>query len=300
MQKIKIAFIINGTRKLTPEVIAVLATCENDIDFQIHQFVTTIPKEGIDFAYNCAEEKFDFIVAVGGDGTVNEVVNGMMMSDSSASILAVIPNGTGNDFYRSTKMIFDQSKFIAAIKNRNIAPIDIAKVETPNRKVYFVNIADVGFGGKVVEILEKQRRFIGGKGSYAIAILRAFISYKRPILSIRTDDFNYQGSVLMVAICNGTIFGDGLTINPFAKIDDGKLNITLLGKVKLLDYIRNLKNLKSGKVINHPEAKYLETEKIEIKVSKGKVSSELDGEFLDEGNQMISVVKGGIKILILE
>ncbi len=101
----------------------------------------------------------------------------------------------------------------------------------------------------------------------------------------------------MVAICNGTIFGDGLIINPFAKIDDGKLNITLLGKVKLLDYIKNLNNLKSGKVINHPEAKYLETEKIEIKVIKGKVSSELDGEFLDEGNQIISVVKGGIKLL---
>ncbi len=102
----------------------------------------------------------------------------------------------------------------------------------------------------------------------------------------------------MIAICNGGVFGNGLTINPYAKMDDGTLNITLLGKVSLFDYIMNLKKLKAGIPIKHPEAHYLVTNKIEIKLIKGKSSSEMDGEFLEIRDQKISIVKGAIEMLI--
>ena len=103
--------------------------------------------------------------------------------------------------------------------------------------------------------------------------------------------------MLIVAICNGSIFGDGLTINPYAKINDGKLKITLLGKVSFLDYIKNLKNLKSGKRINHPEAIYFESEKIAISVVEGTAVSEVDGEYLTSGNISVSVLPNAISLL---
>lgn len=221
-----------------------------------------------------------------------------MESEITNVTLVILPNGTGNDFVRGTNLSLNYDCFLDALIANETRPVDVAKIESSIGNCYFINIADVGFGGKVVQILDRQRRFLGGKTSYALAILKAFIGYRRPILKIKTPDCTFEGSVLMVAVCNGTIFGDGLIINPFAKINDGKLNITLLGKVSLLDYIKNLNNLKSGKVINHPEATYFETEKIEISVVDGRAVSEVDGEYLASGNLAISVIPARISLLI--
>jgi diacylglycerol kinase (ATP) len=293
----KIAFIINGARKLSDKVKQTISQCENHSAIESHSFVTKGPKEAILFARQACLNSFDALIAVGGDGTINEVVNGIMESKSTTITLAILANGTGNDFLRGTNFLLNHDSFIDALLANEIQSVDVGKIESSIGISYFMNIADIGFGGKVVEILDEQRRFLGGKTSYGLAILRAFIGYRRPLLKIVTPDFNFEGSILMVAICNGTIFGDGLTINPYAKINDGKLNITLLGKVSLLDYIKNLKNLKSGKRINHKEAIYFETEKIAITVVEGTAISEVDGEYLASGNLSISVLPNAISLL---
>lgn len=294
---LKVAFIINSARKLTREVQEILNECQNSPALDVHRFDTRKQKDAIDLAFDCAQNEFDYVVAVGGDGTVNEVVNGLLKSEKSTPILAVLPNGTGNDFIRGTTLKRNLADFIQSLIEKKTIPIDVAKLQADNKNYYFINIADVGFGGKVVQILDKQRRFIGGKASYALAILRTFIGYRKPILEITTDDFHFIGPVLMVAICNGSIFGDGLTINPYAKLDDGKLNITLLGKVTLFDYVRNLTNLKKGQPIIHPEAKYLEAKNVRIKVVKGNAVTEMDGEFLNTGNITIENVPMQINLL---
>jgi YegS/Rv2252/BmrU family lipid kinase len=295
---LKIAFIINGSRKLTTSAQQVIDLCRADESIQTHVLQTKEAKEAIRMAEKCAQDSFDAVIAVGGDGTVNEVLNGLMNTAVDLPILGVLPNGTGNDFVRGSELPLDTKHFIQSLKERSIKPIDVAKVTSSKGTRHFINIADVGFGGKVVQVLDKQRRFIGGKASYALAIVRAFLGYKRPELQIITDDYNYTGSVLMVAICNGRIFGDGLTINPFAKMDDGKLNITLLGKVTLFDYVKNLGNLKSGKVIEHPEAIYLESRKVSIKPILGEAVAELDGELLETGDVEIEILPGKINLLM--
>lgn len=294
----KIAFIINGARKLSIQVKHTITQCENHNSLESHSFITKGPKEAVAFAKQACLNSFDVVIAVGGDGTVNEVVNGIMEGESTTVTLGILPNGTGNDFVRGTNLLLNYDSFIDAVIANETRPVDVAKIESSIGICYSINITDVGFGGKVVQILDKQRRFLGGKTSYALAILKAFIGYRRPVLKIKTPDFSFEGSVLMVAVCNGTIFGDGLIINPFAKINDGKLNITLLGKVSLLDYIKNLKNLKSGKVINHREALYFETEKIEISIVDGTAVAEVDGEYLASGNLIISVIPARISLLV--
>ncbi len=295
---VRIAFIINGSKKLTVQVQDILSQCKEHPEIEAIQFCTKRTKEAIEIAKLCTIQNFDVIVSVGGDGTMNEVLNGIMYAKTEIKpVLAILPNGTGNDFIKSAKLKANTADFVNAILENRTSKIDIGRIESNNRIHYFLNISDTGFGGKVIEILDKQRKYFGGKMSYSIAILRAFFGFKRPTLSIVTDDFQFQGEVLIVAICNGGVFGNGLTINPYAKIDDGVLNITLLGKVSLFDYIKNLRNLKKGIPITHPEAHYLEAKSIEIRSIKGKVSSEMDGEFLEIGDQIISVVENGIKIL---
>jgi len=294
----KMAFIINGSRKLSDQVKRSITDCENHSAIKSISFITKGPKEAIIFANQACLNGFDVIVAVGGDGTINEVVNGIIQSKKNNITLGILANGTGNDFVRGTNLALNPNSFIEAVLRNEIQSVDVGKIESSLGVTYFINITDIGFGGKVVQILEKQRRFLGGKTSYGIAILRAFIGYRVPVLKITTPNFNFEGPVLMVAICNGSIFGDGLTINPFAKIDDGKLNITLLGRVSLVDYIKNLNNLKSGKKVNHPEAIYFETEKIDIRVTDGVAVSEVDGEYLTSGNLSISVLPNAISLLV--
>lgn len=295
---VRVAFIINGSKKLTTQVREILKLCKEHPEIEADSIITKTPKEAIQIAKLCTIQKFDVIVAVGGDGTINEVLNGIMLSEQNAlPIFAVVPNGTGNDFIKSTKLKFESVDFVQAILEKRSTPIDVGKINTMGKNHYFLNISDVGFGGKVGEILNKQRKFLNGTISYSLAILRAFFVFRKPILSIKTDDYQFEGKILMVAICNGGVFANGLIINPYAKINDRILNITYLGNVTIIDYIMNLRKLKKGLPIQHPEVHYLATKSIEIKLIKGKVSSEMDGEYLAIGDQLISIVKGGINIL---
>jgi YegS/Rv2252/BmrU family lipid kinase len=295
---IKVAIIINAYRKQSEQVNKLLQKCIKSVEMDTIVYKTQGQKDAINFAIECCENKMDVIIAVGGDGTVNEIVNGIMIGDCHKPKLAIIPNGTGNDFVRSMHLNCDLSQFYDAILKNEYQTVDIGQIEYEDKKRYFVNIGDVGFGGKVVQVLDKQRSYMGGKASYALAILKSFIRYRRPVLQIVGDNFQYEGIVLLVAFCNGSIFGDGIVINPFAKMNDGKLSVTLFGKVSLLDYIRNIKALKAGKPINRHEAKYFETSQLEIKIIHGKAVTETDGEYLPCGNLKVSIAKTKMDVLV--
>lgn len=297
-QMIKVAIIINAYRKQSEQVNSLLQKCIKSVEMDTIVYKTQGQGDAINFAIECCENKMDVIIAVGGDGTVNEIVNGIMIGDCHTPRLAIIPNGTGNDFVRSMHLNCDLTKFYDALLASDYRTVDIGQIDYEDQKRYFMNVGDVGFGGKVVQVLDKQRSYMGGKASYALAILRSFIGYRRPVLQIVGDNFQYEGIVLLVAFCNGPIFGDGIVINPFANMHDGKLSVTLFGKVSLLDYVRNLKSLKSGKAIDHPEAKYFETSHLEIKIIHGKAVTETDGEYLPHGNLKISIAKAKIDVLV--
>lgn len=297
---LKIAFIINGSRKLTDNVNELIQHCKLHPELDVYQFVTNKQKDAIQFAKACTEKQFEALIAVGGDGTINEVLNGMMQVPIEQPILGVIPTGTGNDFVKGIDAKWNLEAFVPALIEKKTRTIDIAKLVTNNKNYYFLNIADIGFGGKVVQVLEKQRKFIGGKASYGLAILRTFLGFRKPTMSIQTEDFNYQGPTMMVSICNGSVFGNGLIINPNAVMNDGFLNITLLRKVSILNYIQNLGKLKRGELIIHPEVTYLTAKNIEIRVIKGKAQTEMDGEYVESGNLTISVLEGALKLLKLD
>ncbi len=295
----KIAFIINGARPLNPNIQAIIDQCLADYSLGVQISKTTKEKEADELSTKFSNDGIDLIIAVGGDGTVNEVMNGMMRA-SKKPLLAIIANGTGNDFYRSAFNNSTSGNFLSALKNAQIMPVDVGKIESDFGTKYFLNIADVGFGASVVEILNKQRKYLGGKASYALAILRTFLGFKTPHLSIRSQSYQYAGPVFMVAFCNGDMFGDGLYIHPGAKVNDGMLNITLLKKIGLMDYVRNLKNLKTGKRINHPEAFYFMENELTIQVVKGKAVTETDGEHWPTAEIKVSIVPAAIQLLKTE
>jgi YegS/Rv2252/BmrU family lipid kinase len=238
-------------------------------------------------------EKADFVIAAGGDGTAHEVVNGIAGSDV---IFGIIPCGTGNDFMRSTSP-FSIEQFTEAILQSLNTPIDLGRIDFENSHIYFLNIADIGFGAEVVSTMDRQRqKGIKGKFSYSLAILRTFFTYRKTLLEVQSDDFHFNSEVLMIAFCNGKALGHGLTIHPDADIQDGKLAVTKIGDVSLLTYLRNLPKLKKGTLINHREVDYWKTNKVNIN-SNSSFHIEADGELYMKSVQAVSIQPKAINFL---
>lgn len=289
----KVTFIINGSRKLNKTALDIISELRNNAGFEIVELTSEYGGHSKELA-EWAAKVSDIIIAVGGDGTAHEVINGILNSGEDV-LFGIIPSGTGNDFLRSTSG-FSQNKLLEAVRTKSYRQIDVGEMSNGTEKRYFLNIADVGFGAKVIEKMNRQRKNgLKGKLSYSLAIVRTFLSYKKEVISIEADDFSYSGKALMVAFCNGSTFGHGLTINPGAKIDSGELALTIIGDVSLYEYVKNLGRLKKGHPINHPEVQYATVSTLKIKANKSCL--EADGEYCGANISQIRVIPGVIKLL---
>lgn len=293
---IQVSFIINSSRKFSPLALRAITLAKQSSVLNVQEIRTDFSGHATELA-NQQASNCDIIVAVGGDGTFNEVIQGIVESGNATVKLALIPNGTGNDF---TRMLdpFNPEKFVEALERNEGNGIDLGCCEFDTQTRYFINIADLGFGAKVIQVMTKQRdKKMTGKMSYSLAILRAFFSYKKKVVKIKGDNFEFEGKGLMIAFCNGTTFGYGLTINPDARLDNGKICVTVIGNISLLTYIRKLGKLKKGKKIVHPEAHYFESKSIEISNLEDGIWTEGDGELFGENLRRVSVLPERILLI---
>lgn len=293
-----IVCILNGSRPLSAAIDGLLNKMRAEPDWNVEILTTTRAKEASDFA-NLVSDRATHIVAVGGDGTLNEVVNGMMQGKSKA-FFAFIPNGTGNDYQRNFGVWERSTWWEAFCANRHLE-VDLCKVEGSEGTHFALNIAGCGFDGHVVRLLNRQRENwkLKGKFSYATAILRAFFSYRKPRLQILSAEFEWKGPALMLVACKGTTFGHGLIIAPDARLDNAQLECVLLGNVSLMDYVRNLGNLRKGRKIVHPEAHYFRTQSVRVLVESGNLSQESDGELGEKGSLEIAVQAAALKLICI-
>jgi YegS/Rv2252/BmrU family lipid kinase len=290
--------ITNGNKKINAKNKQILAALKHQFGEQFHLYKSPDSKAALTYIHSL-EQDCTHLLGVGGDGTFNVLINGVCSHPDPTfdPILGILPNGTGNDFYQSAGFL-PTYDFINNIKSTSFERFDIGVVETENEKRYFSNIADVGFGGAVVLELQKFRKNFGPNFSYGLAIVKTFLKYKRPIVTLQTKDFHYSGELLLAAFCNGSIFGDGLHIHPAAQINDGQLKLTLLGKVSLFDYVRNVLKVKRGKKIKHIEAHYLQISfPIYLRSEAENLHAETDGEYLGGREFKIDLYPGKLKLL---
>ncbi|NVK64537.1 MAG: diacylglycerol kinase family lipid kinase [Flavobacteriales bacterium] len=291
-----VSLIVHGHRKLSEKTRETLALLQGETMLQIKIYKTKGPGDASEIAIKASKHS-DVIVAVGGDGTCNEVINGLMIKPKDHIIFGVIPNGTGNDFVRNFPP-FDPYTFVVGIIENSVKRIDLGKIQFGKATRYFLNVADIGFGAKVIDTLNKQRSSgVSGKFSYNLAILRSFISYRKPELKIRSEHFEFEGKSLMIAFSNGTTFGSGLQIFPGAKLDSGKLGLTIIGDVSLGEYAKNLGNLRKGRRIDHPQVKYYEFEKLHVHTTLDDLYVETDGEIAGRSSITVEVIPSAIQII---
>ena len=252
----KIAFFINPKIRNFRSIEIELQHHFIDLDYQFfiseyHGHLLTLPQKAI-------SEGFNYLIAVGGDGTLNEMINGVINSFKTENSydwqkiseikIGVYPAGSGNDFARN---IEDSSlkKLKQNIINHQSEMVDVGFARFFNEKEesaerFFINITDVGIGGEVVITKEKMPRYFSPKFNYMASIIYVMATFKKNKVRITTDKTLYQGKILNFVIANGKYFGNAIGIAPQAVIDDGQFSITNIGNVSLLDYFLNISNAK--------------------------------------------------------
>lgn len=246
---------------------------------------------GIELAKVSQEE---LILSLGGDGLIHEVVNGIILNNNQPT-LVFHSCGTGNDYNKVLPGCSSPKHLIQMLESNQIVHPDILKVEDLNQTAYCVNAMDIGFGGKVVDVLEENRSK-NKRHPYTRAILKTFKNYKPSELSLQIEGENKKYTPLLIAVSKGIYFGSGIGICPQANLYNQKMAVTIIDRVSMMTYIKYLPKLKKAVKIQDPRISYLLRDKLRIDLKDH--SMEIDGELYKFSNTInISVVSHAISVL---
>jgi YegS/Rv2252/BmrU family lipid kinase len=194
---------------------------------------TVYPGHAIELAQQAGEQGYDMVIAMGGDGTIHEVINGLMkVSEEKRPILGVVPVGSGNDFAHGINISRESTEALTCALDGEASTVDLGlMIDEHGRKEYFDNTLGIGFGA-VVTIRSHKLPVLRGFLMYLTAVIQTIILDHNPIaMQIETDDQKWEQSVIYLVICNGPREGGGFLIAPEAKIDDGLFHYAMITNV---------------------------------------------------------------------
>jgi YegS/Rv2252/BmrU family lipid kinase len=229
------------------------------------------------------------VIAVGGDGTINEVANGVVGSEKW---IGVIPAGSGNDFIKSVEIPRNPGEALERLLNGSHRRIDVAFIacsgsssgtDAPGR--FFVNGVGIGFDAAVA-VKTKQIRFLTGVPLYLAAVFKVLGGYQSPDFKIFSDDQSISGRRLLIAVGNGACAGGGFYLTPDAVVSDGLLDVCLIDDIPVRTILKLLPTVLWGGHKKAPQAKFIRTRKIKAE-SSDKFYVHADGEIV--GDRVSSV-----------
>lgn len=244
-----------GSGKTMPEWAEASALLEK-YSVAFTEVMTDHPAHATQLAYEAAKNGYRRILAVGGDGSVHETLNGIMQfvdetqSDPSEFVLAVIPIGSGNDWIKSLGIPHDKKKIVGLIAGESFAKQDIVRVETASGRCYMANIGGVGFDSAVCVTVNRQKE--QGHRSriiYLKALIQTILNLKRSHYRIVADGVTvFDDEGYSIAFGNGRYSGGGMRQVPLSEIDDGLLDYMIVPRVTLLRIARELPRLFNGQI----------------------------------------------------
>lgn len=264
--------------KVEPKVRRLLA--EEGFDFDLVR--TKGPWHATDLAERAARDGFQTIVAAGGDGTANEVINGLMAiaEDEAVPALGVIPAGSGSDFANAIGVPTDLREACRRLAVGQTKTIDLGRVTVDDgRPRYFGNVVGVGFDGAVlIETLKMKR--LRGLALYLPAVLKTvFLNFEAPLTTIEYDDQRMVLSALMVSVTNGPREGGGFLVAPDAEPDDGLFDLCIAREADRLTILRLVPRFLSGTHVDHELVTMARARRVTISSPEGLVAH-VDGEVL--------------------
>ncbi|GAB7255735.1 diacylglycerol/lipid kinase family protein [Polaribacter sp. OB-PA-B3] len=260
---------------------------------------TRFSKHEIELVQNAIQKGFRNIISVGGDGTLHNVVNGIMLQryvKTSDITIAVIPLGTGNDWIKTYKQPKSLEKTIEIISNKNTTLQDIGAITTDKNLIYYNNVAGIGYDGYIVNKLKYLKKF--GALSYLLAGIYGLIFYKKKDYTILINNKELKAKCLMVVCGICKYSGGGMQFTKNVNTTDGLLDITIAKNLNFLDLIINLPKLYSGAIVNHKKVSTYKTSEITIKPINGTSFIQADGELITSDKLQINIIPKAINFVI--
>lgn len=272
----KILFIVNpiaGTdkaKKLIPFIKERMD--KSSIAYSI--ITTNGPKDATALTIKGLEEGYDSIIAVGGDGTINEVAVGII--EKGYGTLGIIPGGTGNDLARSLNIPLDPEEALYSLLSGRKKFIDFGRV---NGK-YFLNVASIGLDAEIAKRTENVKKVIKGGLAYTISLIVTLIAYRAKRFTIELDDETIEADAMLTAIANGKYYGGGKKICPMALLDDGYFHVVIVKKLNKLKLLALFPLVFKGSHVKLTElVKVYKSKNVKLKFDKEMLLN-IDGEVI--------------------
>lgn len=234
------------------------------------------------------------VVAMGGDGTVGDVVRGLLGSDAT---LGILPAGTGNDFARNLGLKLELRESVATILGGMVRKIDVGYINgTP-----FVNNCGTGFDAQVMKTMNTGIRFAKGYTAFLLAILKTLPSYQPFSLTMEYENAEGKQTIsekaMLVSALNGKMYGGGMVAAPFAEMDDGHLDVLVILAVPKIQLLPLIGQVRAGNHLNHPAVRMLKVRKFTMQTIPPQPLN-IDGDVKGLTPATVEVKNNVLKVLV--
>ena len=255
---------------------------------------TERPGHGQDLAAEAASRGARHVVAVGGDGTVHEVANGLLNADADAA-LGVVPIGSGNDFAKLVGVYrHDPERAVARIVTARPRRFDVGRVLDE----WFVNSVGFGFGPAVVQSRNRMHH-LKGFLSYLVPIVKTFFNFQPMLFEVAATGFHERGYMMMVEVCNGTTAGGSYRFAPDADPADGKMDVCLVRRLSLPRFLLAIPRVMKGTHVTMREVAIIKTATLTVRSPEQPLIVHVDGELREPGARECTVTLGRGKLNVL-
>ena len=286
------------TAKKWPQIMALL----KDVELRFEYDLTEAPGHAIELAKSAAKQGYRMVISVGGDGTINEIVNGLYDAGSMADVmLGIIGTGTGSDYIRTIGIPRSYTEACRCFARPRKLTVDLGVVEYVSRgqtaRRLFVNFAGLGFDAEVVKATTQRFKTLGSLPSYRLGLLTTLLCYRGKQVTIEMDGQVEDRKVCLVLMGNGKYGGGGMLSTPNADPTDGLFDVLIIDDLSKPDLLWSLPRVYRGTHLTHPKVTVKRARDIEI-VSAEPMALQADGELLGELPARFQVLPAALNIIV--
>ena len=287
-----------GTARKWPHILDLLKS----LGLRFEHDLTEAPGHAIELARDAAKKGYEQVVSVGGDGTINEVVNGLYNAGSIGEVvLGIISTGTGGDYIRTIGLPRSYPEMCRCLMNPRRLTVDLGVVEYMNGgdmvQRLFVNFAGLGFDAEIVRRTTQQFKSLGSTASYLMGLLTTLVFYQNREITLVIDGVAVEKKVCTVVMNNGKYGGGGMLTAPDADLTDGLLDVLIIGNLNKADLLWSLPRIYRGTHLTHPKVELHKAREIEIRTG-APLYLHADGELLGQVPARFRVLPAALNITV--
>jgi YegS/Rv2252/BmrU family lipid kinase len=273
---------------------------------EVHAEFTEAPLHATSLTRQALKDGFELVVALGGDGLINEVVNGFFDDGrpvNSEGVLGILPFATGADFVKTVGIPRTFREAAKRLNGHSTSLCDVGLISSDGldgKSVvrYFINVAECGVGAEVVDRVNRTTKRFGGRASFTWSILKTMTFYRNKTISYSIDKSQETETCINnLIVANGRFFGAGLQPAPEAKLDDGLFDVAVIGDIGFVTGAKNLGKLRDGTYLKLPYVSFSRGKSVSAQCAE-RVLIEADGEVIGRLPATFDLLPAAIRIRV--